>query len=139
MPEIYPHTRLRQSPYYAATIAEGATSFTTYNRMLLPLGYSDAEEEYWRLIRGVSLWDVACERQVQIMGPDAARLVQILCPRDMSNCAVNQGKYVPLCNHKGTIINDPIVRDAYLASTFRGDEFDDQPAKKRARAVQSRP
>jgi len=26
------------------------------------------------------------------------------------------------------IINDPMVRDAYLASTFRGDEFDDQPA-----------
>ena len=28
------------------------------------------------------------------------------------------------------IINDPIVRDAYLASTFRGDEFDDHPAEK---------
>jgi lipopolysaccharide export system ATP-binding protein len=26
------------------------------------------------------------------------------------------------------IINDPIVRDAYLASTFRGDEFDEVPA-----------
>ena len=25
------------------------------------------------------------------------------------------------------LINDPIVKDAYLASTFRGDEFDDQP------------
>ena len=23
-----------------------------------------------------------------------------------------------------TIINDPVVKDAYLASTFRGDEFD---------------
>ncbi|MHC4218201.1 MAG: LPS export ABC transporter ATP-binding protein [Planctomycetota bacterium] len=28
------------------------------------------------------------------------------------------------------IINDPTVRDAYLASTFRGDEFDEPPAKK---------
>ncbi len=28
-----------------------------------------------------------------------------------------------------TIINDPLVRDAYLASTFRGDEFDDRPGK----------
>lgn len=25
------------------------------------------------------------------------------------------------------IINDPLVRDAYLASTFRGDEFDERP------------
>ena len=31
------------------------------------------------------------------------------------------------------LINDPTVRDAYLASTFRGDEFDDRPARKRAR------
>jgi lipopolysaccharide export system ATP-binding protein len=27
------------------------------------------------------------------------------------------------------IINDPLVRDAYLASTFRGDEFDDSAPK----------
>ncbi len=25
------------------------------------------------------------------------------------------------------LINDPVVKDAYLASTFRGDEFDDSP------------
>ncbi|MHC4978246.1 MAG: hypothetical protein ACYTGT_04395 [Planctomycetota bacterium] len=31
-------------------------------------------------------------------------------------------------------MNDPTVREAYLASTFRGDEFDEQPARKRARA-----
>ncbi|TVQ51001.1 MAG: LPS export ABC transporter ATP-binding protein [Phycisphaerales bacterium] len=29
------------------------------------------------------------------------------------------------------IINDPMVRDAYLASTFRGDEFDDHHAQHR--------
>jgi lipopolysaccharide export system ATP-binding protein len=29
------------------------------------------------------------------------------------------------------LINDPIVKDAYLASTFRGDEFDDQPVSMR--------
>ena len=29
------------------------------------------------------------------------------------------------------IINDPNVRDAYLASTFRGDEFDDLPVRER--------
>jgi lipopolysaccharide export system ATP-binding protein len=27
------------------------------------------------------------------------------------------------------LINDPVVKDAYLASTFRGDEFDDPPAR----------
>jgi lipopolysaccharide export system ATP-binding protein len=33
------------------------------------------------------------------------------------------------------IINDPTVREAYLASTFRGDEFDEQPTGKRTRAA----
>ena len=35
------------------------------------------------------------------------------------------------------IIKDPVVRDAYLASTFRGDEFDDPPAKKKLRVARS--
>ena len=77
--------------------------------MLLPTGYGDPEGEYWRLINGVSQWDVAAQRQIQVSGSDAAKLAQILSPRDLSNCVVNQGKYVALCNHAGTIINDPIV------------------------------
>jgi glycine cleavage system aminomethyltransferase T len=106
---ITPSTRLRPSPYYDATLAEGATSFTVYNRTLMPTGYGKPEEEYWRLIRGVSQWDVAVERQVQLAGPDAARLAQLLCPRDLSKQAIGQGKYVALCNHDGVLINDPIL------------------------------
>ena len=77
--------------------------------MLMPMGYGDPEGEYWRLLNGVSQWDVAGERQVEITGPDAGRLAQILTPRDLSKCVAGQGKYVALCNHAGTIINDPIL------------------------------
>jgi aminomethyltransferase len=106
---ISPSARLRPSPFYASTLAEGVTSMTTYNHMLMPTSYGHPEEEYWRIINGVSMWDVAVERQVQIMGPDAGRLAQILAPRDLSKCKVGQGKYVPLCNHDGVLINDPIL------------------------------
>jgi glycine cleavage system aminomethyltransferase T len=106
---IYPSARLRPSPYFAATVAEGVKSFTTYNQMLMPTGFGDPEAEYWRLINGASMWDVAVERQVQLKGRDAARLAQILAPRDLSRCAEGQGKYVALCNHGGTLINDPIL------------------------------
>jgi glycine cleavage system aminomethyltransferase T len=106
---ITPSARLRPSPFYAATLAEGVTAFTTYNHMLMPTGYGKTEEEYWRLINGASLWDVACERQVQLVGPDADRLAQILCARDLSKCQPGQGKYVALCNHDGVLINDPIL------------------------------
>lgn len=106
---IYPSARLRPSPYFEATVAEGVSSFTVYNQMMMPTGYGHPEEEYWRLINGVSMWDVAVERQVQLRGRDAGRLAQILAPRDLTRCVVGQGKYVALCNHVGTLINDPIL------------------------------
>jgi glycine cleavage system aminomethyltransferase T len=106
---IYPSARLRPSPFFEATVAEGVASFTTYNNMLMPTGYGHPEEEYWRLIDGVSMWDVAVERQVELKGTDAAKLAQILCPRDLTKCVEGQGKYVALCNHAGTLINDPII------------------------------
>lgn len=105
---ITPSARLRPSPFYSSTLEEGATTFTTYNHMLMPTAFGDPEAEYWRLINGVSQWDVSVERQVQLKGPDAGRLAQILAPRDLSTQKVGQGKYVPLCNHRGVLINDPI-------------------------------
>lgn len=106
---ITPSARLRPSPFYEATLADGVTAFTTYNHMLMPTSFGSPEEEYWRLVKGVSQWDVACERQVQLKGPDAGRLAQILSPRDLAHCKAGQGKYVPLCNHAGVLINDPIL------------------------------
>ncbi len=107
--EITPNTRLRRSPYFEATVAEGVASFSTYNKMLLPTGYGDPDGEYARLLNGVSQWDVAAQRQVQVTGSDAGRLAQILCPRDMSRCVEGRGRYVALCDHDGTILNDPVV------------------------------
>lgn len=109
MAEIARHTRLRRSPYYESTVAEGVTLFGTYNRMLMPFGYGDREAEYRRLVEGVSMWDVGGERQIQLKGPDAADLAQVLCPRHLSKAVAGQGKYVALCDHAGTIINDPII------------------------------
>ncbi len=106
---ITPSARLRPSPFFEATLAEGVTAFTTYNHMLMPTSFGHPEAEYWRLLQGVSLWDVAVERQVELRGRDAGRLAQILCPRDLTSCVVGQGKYAPLCNHDGTLINDPIL------------------------------
>ena len=106
---ISPSNRIRRSPFFDATVVEGVKSFTVYNNMLMPTGYGKPEEEYWRLINGVSQWDVAVERQVQLAGPDAARLAQILAPRDLAKCVEGQGRYVALCNHDGALINDPIL------------------------------
>ncbi len=106
---VFPTARLRTSPFYESAVAEGMVAASIYNRMIMPTSYGDPEAEYWRIINGVSQWDVGVERQVQLKGPDAGKLAQMLSPRDLSTCKVGQGKYVPLCNHRGTIINDPIL------------------------------
>jgi glycine cleavage system aminomethyltransferase T len=122
---VFPTARLRPSPFYAAAVAEGMVAASIYNRMIMPTSYGDPDAEYWRLINGVSQWDVGVERQVQLKGPDAGRLAQILSPRDLSKCKVGQGKYVPLCNHRGVIINDPILlklaEDLYWLSIADSD------------------
>ncbi len=104
-----PNTRIRPSPFFEAAVADGLKTANVYNRMIMPTSFGDPEAEYWRLINGVSQWDVGVERQVELLGPDAGRLAQILAPRDLSGCKVGQGKYVTLCNHRGTIFNDPIL------------------------------
>jgi aminomethyltransferase len=120
-----PTARVRPSPFYEAALAEGMVMANVYNRMIMPTSYGDPEGEYWRLINGVSQWDVGVERQVQLKGPDAGRLAQILAPRDLSKCKVGQGKYVAICNHRGTILNDPILlklaEDLYWLSIADSD------------------
>lgn len=107
--QISPSPRVRRSPYYDATVADGVVSFTSYNHMLMPTGYGDPMAEYDRLISGVAMWDVAVERQVELNGPDAARLAQTLAPRIIANQPVGMGWYVPICDHRGVIMNDPIL------------------------------
>ena len=101
--------RLRRSPFFAATQRHGAKGYTVYNHMLFPICFADLEEEYWHLLNHVTLWDVSVERQVEITGPDALAFTSMLTPRDLTRCAVGQGKYVVITAEDGGIINDPVL------------------------------
>jgi glycine cleavage system aminomethyltransferase T len=100
--------RERKSPFYDCTVEDGVTHFTVYNHMYMPVSYGDPEAEYRRLIQGVTMWDVGAERQVEITGPDAERLVRYLTPRDLKDLPIGKGHYVPICDHDGNLINDPV-------------------------------
>ena len=60
----------------------------------------------------VQIWDVAVQRQVQITGPDAARLVQLMTPRDLRRARVGQCLYVPLIDEHAGMLNDPVLLKA---------------------------
>ena len=73
--------RLRQSPFEQRVIERGAKAFTLYNNMTLPQLFDTLENDYAHLCEHVQIWDVACERQVEIVGPDAARPGELITPR----------------------------------------------------------
>jgi aminomethyltransferase len=101
--------RTRRTPFFESTVKAGVQGFTIYNHMTMPTFYESPEADYWHLINNVSMWDVACERQVEITGPDAFKLASLMTPRNISNCKVGQGKYVPIVDKNGGMINDPIL------------------------------
>lgn len=100
---------IRKSAYFDATLRAGVRCFSVYNHMYIPAHFGNPEAEYQRLIDGVVMWDVAAQRQVEITGPDAAKLVQYLTPRNLAGTRVGQGRYVPICDHDGLLINDPVL------------------------------
>jgi glycine cleavage system aminomethyltransferase T len=107
-PRLYSF-RIRKSPYYEATKRYGCKSYTSYNNMYLPLVYEDLVSDYWYIKKGVTLWDVGCQRQVEITGPDASRFIQMLTPRNLSDFKIGQCKYVLLTNNEGGVFNDPVA------------------------------
>ncbi len=100
---------IRKSAYFDATVRDGVRAFSVYNHMYIPAHFGDPEAEYDRLLNGVAMWDVAAQRQVQLEGPDAGRLAQYLTPRNLGGTRPGQGRYVPLCDHDGWLINDPVL------------------------------
>jgi glycine cleavage system aminomethyltransferase T len=102
-------TQIRKSPYFDATVRWGATGFSVYNHMYIPRDFGNPEQNFWNLVNDAILYDVGVERQVEITGPDAAKFVQMLTPRDLSKMAVCQCKYILITNADGGILNDPIL------------------------------
>ena len=102
--------RIRKSPFFNSTDKAGVTHFTTYNHMYMPVSYGDLAAEYDRLINGVAMWDVAAERQVSLKGPDAMDLARMLTPRNLDGTKYGMGRYIPMTNSKGTLINDPVLQ-----------------------------
>ena len=102
-------TQVRKSPYSDAALRWGAKGFSVYNHMYIPRDFGDPSQNLWNLINEAILCDVSVERQVEIKGPDAAKITQYLTCRDLSKCAVGQCKYVLLTDADGGIINDPVL------------------------------
>jgi glycine cleavage system aminomethyltransferase T len=108
-PEVLLYTRIRKSPYFYASRRHGIAMYSVYNHTYHPRHYGDPVAEYWNLVNGVTLWDVGVEKQIQIKGKDAFELTNMLVPRDLHKCSVDQAKYVFITSPDGGILNDPVL------------------------------
>ena len=108
--EVNMSRRIRRSPYIDRVIKAGARGFSVSNHMFFPKSYqSTVEEDYWHLREHVQLWDVSCQRQVQVLGPDAEKLVQLITPRNIGKARVGDCFYIHIVDHEGGILNDPVM------------------------------
>ena len=101
--------RTGSTPFTPRVEHAGVKSYTVYNHTLLATAFRTIEADYRHLKSHVQVWDVSCERQVEVRGPDAARLVQLMTPRDLSRATQGRCLYVPLVDETGGMINDPIA------------------------------
>ena len=102
--------RIRRTPFTDSVEKHGVRGFSVVNHMLLPKAFAPSvEEDYWHLREHVQIWDVGCQRQVEIAGPDAARLVQLMTPRDLRSARIGQCLYVPLIDDQAGMLNDPVL------------------------------
>ncbi|MFW5642004.1 MAG: aminomethyltransferase family protein [Roseicyclus sp.] len=107
-------TRVRKSPFWHLSVEAGCWRATIYNRMYHPRGYVRPEDggamaEYATLVEGVTLWNVAVQRQIRVRGREAERFVNRAITRDATRIAPMRAKYAILCNGKGGIVNDPVL------------------------------
>lgn len=101
--------RVRKSPFFDATVADGLSAVTSYNHMWLPSSYGDPEAEYRRLTEGVSMWDVAAQRHIEVSGTQADALVQLVTAVNTETVEPGRGIYAPMVDFDATLINDPVL------------------------------
>ena len=122
---ISPSRRLRRTAFSDGVEAAGVKAYTSYNHMLLPTVFRSLTEDYRHLKDAVQLWDVACERQIEVRGPDASRLMQMLTPRDLRKMQPGMCYYVPMVDETGGMLNDPVAvklaEDRYWISIADSD------------------
>ena len=107
-------TRVRKSPYWHLSMEAGCWRATVYNRVYHPRGYVKPEDggamvEYEAIKNHVTMWNVAVERQIQVIGPDAEAFVDYVITRDATIISPMRARYIILCNHMGGVLNDPIL------------------------------
>ncbi len=100
--------RFERSPYIDKWATDD-TLFGIYADRLYAVSLGgDAIDQYWKLRRGVLLYDVP-ERPIDIKGPDAGKLLEHALCRRIDNLKTWRARYAIGCTAEGGILMDGVV------------------------------
>ena len=102
--------RLGRSPFAHRYVTD-QTTFGLYCDRLYPLKLAQDEDPvpwYWKLRRGVLLYDVP-EKPLEIVGPDAAGLLERVLTCRIGTLAVGRARYGIACKEDGAVLMDGVV------------------------------
>ena len=102
--------RLGRSPFADRYVTD-QTIFGLYCGRLYPLKTAPEEDpvpRYWKLRRGVLLYDVP-EKPLEISGPDAGRVLEGVLACRVATLAVGRARYGIACNEDGTVLMDGVL------------------------------
>ena len=124
---LTPSKRIKSTPFTSRNDLNGAKAYTVYNKTLLPTIFNTILDDYFHLLEYVQLWDVSCQRIIQIKGPDASNLLSLISCRDLSHSEPGKCYYTPMTNAKGGLLNDTLVlcleKDRFWVSLSDSDIF----------------
>jgi len=100
--------RFEVSPY-TDKYTNDDTVFGVYCRRFYPLSTGDDPiEQYWKLRRGVLLYDVP-EKPLDIKGPDAVALLERVFTRHIDSLKTWRARYAIACTLQGGILMDGVL------------------------------
>jgi len=119
--------RIRSTPFSSKNELAGVKNYTVYNNTLLPTIFKSLKDDYYHLIENVQLWDVCCQKVIEVKGRKSLSLMQYLFCRDFSKIVSGKSYYAPIVNFEGGLLNDPVVFcidvDHFLISISDSDLF----------------
>ncbi len=107
--DIFPSIRIRKTPFWDRVVEAGVKSCSVYNHMLMPVRFETYDIDYFHLKEHVQLWDVSCERQIEVTGQEATKLIELLSPRPIKNLRIGKCLYFPVVDQHGGMLNDPVL------------------------------
>ena len=119
--------RIKKTPFTSRNEKAGVKKHSVYNNTLIPTIFKSLKSDYLHLIKHVQLWDVCCQKVIEISGKNSLNLIKVLFCRDFNKIIPGKAYYSPIVNFEGGLLNDPVVfclsEDRFYISLSDSDLF----------------